>query len=212
MTLAANRDEFRARPSAEPAALGEGLFGGRDLRSGGTWLAVGAGGLAAVTNIRSTAVRDDARSRGELPLAALCGELPGSFEAWNPFNLLIVDARGARVVTHVADGEPARVTPLAPGGHVIVNEPCGARCPRAAHATAVMGDAEPDFRLLADHGPPGDAGLCHHGRDYGTVSSTVIRLEAGGRVATYHHCPGQPCRTPIIDLGDVARRVTSGRA
>lgn len=54
LVLAANRDEFRARPSlaahwwdAPP------IFAGRDLVAGGTWLGLGRDGrLAALTNVR----------------------------------------------------------------------------------------------------------------------------------------------------------------
>ncbi|MDR3416990.1 MAG: NRDE family protein, partial [Nevskia sp.] len=55
LALAANRDEFHARPSA---ALGHwpdapAVAGGRDLREGGSWLALHREGrFAAVTNVR----------------------------------------------------------------------------------------------------------------------------------------------------------------
>ena len=90
--LAANRDEFRARPADDPLEIAPGVFAGRDRQAGGTWLAVHAGGLAALTNIGGALRRPDARSRGELPLAALAGRLPEDFAAYNPFNLLVVDA------------------------------------------------------------------------------------------------------------------------
>ena len=77
LVLAANRDEYHARPAA-PAAWGrEGAFrdilAGRDLVAGGTWLGVRRDGrFALVTNVRDGKAQDPAaRSRGELPLLAL---------------------------------------------------------------------------------------------------------------------------------------------
>src|SRR4029453_769230 len=72
LVLAANRDEYHARP-AVPAAWGhDGAFGGvlagRDLMAGGTWLGVRRDGrFALVTNVRDGRAHDPAaRSRGEL--------------------------------------------------------------------------------------------------------------------------------------------------
>ena len=77
LRLAANRDEFYARPSA---ALGEwpdapGVFGGRDLQAGGTWLGVTAEGrFAALTNIRDPRLKAGPRSRGALTTEYLLGQ------------------------------------------------------------------------------------------------------------------------------------------
>ncbi|RME38406.1 MAG: NRDE family protein, partial [Deltaproteobacteria bacterium] len=69
LVIAANRDEFHDRPSA-PAGFWpdrQRVWGGRDLRSGGSWLAVsGAGRLAMVTNVREGVRETRGRSRGEL--------------------------------------------------------------------------------------------------------------------------------------------------
>ncbi len=76
LVLAANRDEDHSRPTqaahAWPAP--SRLFGGRDERSGGTWLGVLPGGrLSAVTNVRHPGARREGRSRGELPLRFASG-------------------------------------------------------------------------------------------------------------------------------------------
>lgn len=67
LVIAANRDEFYARPTA---ALDwwDGILGGRDLKGGGTWLgATRSGRLALVTNVRVPEhVAPDAPSRGEI--------------------------------------------------------------------------------------------------------------------------------------------------
>ena len=211
--LAANRDEFRKRPTDDPAEIAPGVFGGRDRQAGGTWLAVRAGGLAALTNIGGAPPRDDAPSRGELPLAALAGRLPASFVPFNPFNLLVVDADGARVFTHAGKEEPAGPVVLGPGVHVIVNEPFAADAgPRARYAAALLARATPGFELLASHGPPPEHGLCHHGAAYGTVSSTVVALDRGLRVSRYLHRPGLPCSTSTVDLTSAARAVAGAAA
>lgn len=70
LVVAANRDEFHARPSQPmnwwPDA--EDLLAGRDLQAGGTWLGLSRGGrFATVTNYREPArQRPGLRSRGEL--------------------------------------------------------------------------------------------------------------------------------------------------
>ncbi|MFN8544077.1 MAG: NRDE family protein [Candidatus Binatia bacterium] len=211
IVLAANRDEFRDRAADDPFALAPGCFAGRDRRAGGTWLAVGRTRLAALTNIRDAPRRPDARSRGVLPLAALDGTLPARFDAWNAFNLLVIDRDGARVTTHLAAGDTLGPVSLGPGTHVIVNEPFGAAtCTRAAHAGRLLGDATPDFAHLENHGPPLEVGLCHHGEVYGTVSSTVVALDRVYRVVAYRPRAGLPCRTATQDLTAAARAATGG--
>jgi hypothetical protein len=217
--LAANRYEFRVRPSDDPTRLAPGVFGGRDRKAGGTWLAVGRHGLAAITNVSGVPPRLDAPSRGRLPLDALAGRLPVDLRPWNAFNLLVVDAGGARVVSHDGRGMVTGPIVLGPGTHAITNEPFGADCARARRGAELLRTAAPSFALLADHGARDDgaarttervasAGLCHHGDEYGTVSATVVALDADLRVTRYLHAPGLPCRTASIDLTAVARAAT----
>src|SRR2546428_821351 len=55
LVIAANRDEFYARPTRPAHAWDDDprVIGGRDLRAGGSWLAVRRGGrFAAITNVR----------------------------------------------------------------------------------------------------------------------------------------------------------------
>lgn len=76
LVMAANRDEFFRRPTAgmewwHSEAAGEEVLAGRDLLSGGTWLAVSRSGrISAVTNVRELPHDAGQRSRGELPLLA----------------------------------------------------------------------------------------------------------------------------------------------
>lgn len=135
MILAANRDEFYARPTAPPGLLAPAIFGGRDLASGGTWLALRAdGAFAAVTNQRSFGGRDPVRrSRGELPLHLLAGavaDMPqqaGAIEAaaYNAGNLIFGDATALWVAYLRPDDGPrgtVEVVALPPGLHVLAND------------------------------------------------------------------------------------------
>jgi len=178
--LAANRDEFRDRATDDPMEIVPAVFAGRDRRAGGTWLAVGRHGLAAVTNISGIPPRPGAPSRGQLPL-----------------------------LTHLGDGSIAGPVPLAAGLHVIVNAPFPRDgSARARHAASLLETAPPGFDLLTSHGPDTDHGLCHHGEEYGTVSSTVVALDRALHVTRYLYRPGLPCRSPTLDLTAVARAVT----
>ena len=72
LVVAANRDEFLARPASGVTVLRDAprTLGGRDAVGGGTWLAVNLRGVvAALTNTPLPGAPDPARrSRGELPL------------------------------------------------------------------------------------------------------------------------------------------------
>jgi uncharacterized protein with NRDE domain len=105
LVIAANRDEFLARPSAPagwwspsedigargngpwgngargngPEAASDRILGGRDLVAGGTWLAASpSAGVAAVTNVREPGkTRSDASSRGAL-VTGMLGDPEGA--------------------------------------------------------------------------------------------------------------------------------------
>jgi len=79
LIVAANRDEFYARPSLPLAQWPEApqVYAGRDLEAGGTWLGVGANGrFAALTNIRDPHQPPARKSRGELVARFLGGDMP----------------------------------------------------------------------------------------------------------------------------------------
>jgi len=70
LTLASNRDEFYERPSQNAHFWEDSphIFGGRDLKMQGTWLAVSRNmRFAAITNFRSSDSQTYLRSRGEIP-------------------------------------------------------------------------------------------------------------------------------------------------
>lgn len=96
LVLAANRDEFRARPSTRLGWWPDhpDLLGGRDETGGGTWLAVSRRGrFAALTNIRNPLLpRTGKRSRGELVVdACLARPHAADKSEYGGYNLLIGD-------------------------------------------------------------------------------------------------------------------------
>ncbi|MBI5062437.1 MAG: NRDE family protein [Desulfatitalea sp.] len=105
LVLAANRDEFYARPTAplDYWADHPQVLAGRDLEQQGTWLGVTRHGrLAAITNYRDPKnIKPNAPSRGHLVSDFLIGALPpgeylqqvsASADRYNGFNLLVGDA------------------------------------------------------------------------------------------------------------------------
>jgi uncharacterized protein with NRDE domain len=104
LIVAANRDEYFARPAAPAAPWADHpeVLAGRDLSAGGAWLGVSTTGrFAALTNFRNPAThRTDAPSRGGLVAAFLTGrmsaasyvrDLARDARPYNGFCLLIGD-------------------------------------------------------------------------------------------------------------------------
>ncbi|RSN52725.1 MULTISPECIES: NRDE family protein [Actinomadura] len=125
--LAGVRDEFVNRAWEPPAPHWPdrpGVVGGRDLRAGGTWLAVdpAAPRAGVVLNGRGRPAPEDRRaSRGELPLLAASGGDPGALplDVFDPFHL--VAAEPGRVRLWSWDGGALAAHDLGPGVHLIVN-------------------------------------------------------------------------------------------
>lgn len=162
LVLAANRDEFHARPAAPAAFWSEtpGLIAGRDLSAGGTWLGVArTGRVAFLTNHRDPrSHRDGAPSRGALVAEFLKGEEgPGDFlkrkvkegPIYNGFHLVVGDPRQLWYFTNT-DGSLRR---LAPGVHGISNGPVDEPWPKVTRSTARLA------RLLEAPAPPGPEAL-----------------------------------------------------
>ncbi len=146
VVLAANRDEFYDRPARAPVALGPGLVGGLDLRSGGSWLVIARDGrFAGVTNQREPAGPPAPRSRGELvrglvacaDRAAMRAYL-GAIDprAYASGNLLYGDPTGVEIAYVRRAGTVERVA-VAPGVTVLTNDRLGSPYfPKADHAAA----------------------------------------------------------------------------
>jgi uncharacterized protein with NRDE domain len=186
LVVAANRDEFHARPASPLAPWPEiaGIVGGRDLQAGGAWFAIGdAQRLGIVTNFREFGrQRRTAPSRGGLIPSYLSGTLPpGDFlqgleadaQGYSGFNLLLADRDTLWYASNRAD-QFARELP--PGIYGLSNEFLDTPWPKLvrvrAHFEALLQSAEsadPDalatslFAMLADREtappdtlPPGD--------------------------------------------------------
>jgi uncharacterized protein with NRDE domain len=172
LILAANRDEFHARPAEamhwwrdQPE-----LLAGRDLEAGGTWLAVGKSGrFAAVTNYREDLTEDleqnhRGRSRGELVTGFVTGtESPLSWcrnlrsGDFRGFSLLTADAGEMAYVSNRGD----RARRLEPGIYGLSNASLDTpwtkvlRSKEALHALLRRDrpEAAELFRILADREP-----------------------------------------------------------
>ena len=114
LILAANRDEFHARPTRElhPWPDQPDVYAGRDLQAGGTWLAASKNGrFATVTNYRENPiVPRQARSRGGLVTDFVCGttaaaEFAPSIDVaeYSGFNLLSSDGQDLAYVSNRGD-------------------------------------------------------------------------------------------------------------
>lgn len=132
LVLLANRDEWRARPTAALHAWDDqpGCVGGRDLQAGGSWLMLSERRrLAAVTNIRRPGIAPAPRSRGALVRDFVGSDLdalqwaerlrPRAAE-YAAFNLLLWD--GVRLVRASMDGAYSCAV-LAAGHYGISNGP-----------------------------------------------------------------------------------------
>ncbi|MBW3572965.1 MAG: NRDE family protein [Gemmatimonadetes bacterium] len=164
LVVAANRDEFYARPAAQAQwwADAPDVLAGRDLREGGTWMGVTRGGrVAAVTNYRDPglAERPDAPSRGALVADFLRGAADAEAYAhalarraarYNGFNLLVGDEGGFFYLSNRAEG----VRRLEPGVYGLSNALLDTPWPKVQRARRAMADA-----LAAAEGDGWDAPL-----------------------------------------------------
>ncbi len=130
LVIAANRDEFFARPAAAMAWWQAGstkVLAGRDLEAGGTWFGLTrAGRLALLTNVREPGRQvADAPSRGALVVDWLSSSaqapafMAGLDGGYNGFNLVTADL--ARGDWHWFSNRKAGPVELLPGLHALSN-------------------------------------------------------------------------------------------
>jgi uncharacterized protein with NRDE domain len=211
LLLAANRDEFYARPSQAAAPWPEcpALIAGRDLQAGGTWLGIGPGGrFAALTNIRDPRQALGQRSRGELPANYLRGErsaedflrdLTRQRQHYSGFNLLLGDAEQ---LWHF-NSHSGQMRRLSAGVYGLSNADLDTPWPKLQQAKADLTAclAEPSstalLNLLHNPQPAADERLPDtgvglvterllssvfiHSSAYGTRASTSLIVHANGR-------------------------------
>lgn len=191
--IAANRDELHARPTIDAGFWPDApdVIGGRDVVSGGSWLAVARGGRwAAVTNLR--AARPKQKSRGALVRDFVLSDIaPAEYArnvnadaaAYAGFHLLIGDVGGSLFYV-----TPDAHVELPPGIHAYSNAARGEHWPKTVvakdsiEALLAAGDLDPDRlveALLRFLRTPRGTGspmteVFVSGEEYGTRASTVI--------------------------------------
>ncbi len=210
LILAANRDEFYARPTSPLARWEESphVYAGRDLEAGGTWLGISAHGrFAALTNIRNPDKPPGRRSRGELVAHFLSGSLPideylhevaSRSAEYGGFNLLVGNPDELHFL-NATDPTPQR---LQAGVYGVSNAGLDTPWPKLLKAKAALSaqlhDVQPEalFHFLADPHPAPEAELPNTGvglatekllssvfiasPNYGTRASTVLIVNADG--------------------------------
>jgi uncharacterized protein with NRDE domain len=208
--LAANRDEFHARPSAPADWWPDeaGILAGRDLTEGGTWLGMTRRGrLAALTNFRDGQRRAHAPSRGRLVSDILHSNdtvpqtlayLREAAPAYNPFNIVFSDGERLGIYESVL----GQGRELGPGIYGLSNHVLDTPWPKVSKSksglAAALADDAAILRVLRDDRVADDADLPQTGvrldwerllssafvraDDYGTRCSTVLRIDRARRV------------------------------
>ena len=148
LILAANRDEYFARPAAplQPWPDGSGLIAGQDLKEGGAWLGVNLqGDFAALTNVRvQGATPANPPSRGELvrrflqssaPIYARLETLEQQAAQYAPFNLLVgnLDA-----LYYLSNYPKVRLEKIGAGTHSLSNASLDTPWPKTQLACAQL--------------------------------------------------------------------------
>ncbi len=178
LILAANRDEFYERPTAQAAFWKDYpyILAGKDLKAGGTWLGITKSGrVAAITNFRSPlSMKDSAPSRGELVNGFLRGiEDPYEYihdvrhgsRMYNGFSIILGDRSGLFYFSN-AGGDPFRK--ISPGTYGLSNHFMGTPWPKVERGRRLLdkivsgtGGLQQDkiFHILADTLTPDDKSL-----------------------------------------------------
>ena len=225
LVVAANRDEFYARPTAPLSRWPDApeIMGGLDLEAGGTWLGISeAGRFAAITNVREPGMAAGDLSRGALTrnflqscLSALDYASTIDGRRYSGFNLLMADGESLAYFSN-RDGE-ARA--LAPGIYGLSNYRLDTPWPKLlaarenfSEALIKLPDESAFFELLGDASIIADESLPSTGvslewerllsaifvksETYGTRASTLAWQRADG-VVTVHENSFGPNGQPL---------------
>jgi uncharacterized protein with NRDE domain len=180
LIVAANRDEFHARPASAAAFWSDHpmILAGRDLQAKGTWLGVARNGrFAAVTNYRGATEPGAAESRGSLVTRYLLGasvpQLAERKAAFSGFNLLASDGTELWWLSN-RDDDPRRLEAgwYGLGNLLLDSADVEPHKQRFRESPASM---EPLFRAL-------ERGRIVNDR-YGTRCSSVLLMDDGIRFA-----------------------------
>ncbi|MCR9095945.1 MAG: NRDE family protein [bacterium] len=175
LVVAANRDEFLARPAEDFAirtsATGP-ILSPLDLEAGGTWVGLSQRGVfAGLTNLRplpGSAIENksasELESRGDVVMMALESESAADTArkaaaletaAYNPFQLLVADGRDAFLVVY---RDRAEVLELEAGPHIVGNVEDEAIAERLGR-TFLLDGQDDRGDLAASESYPGFEGL-----------------------------------------------------
>ena len=228
--VAANREERFDRPTQYPKIQpgSPRVVCGIDRKANGTWLGVNQHGLfCAVLNRPKKHVPLEPRSRGllcrellELRTAREASEYAAEELATGMYagaNYVCADARFAAVVY---GGNQIEVMEINPGLHVITNGNMDdyrderhelVRRMLTLHtldsAVTFLAVASRAFSRKPDHN--GLRGVVIQGKEFGTVSSTLLALSRKIQHAVMQYSPGPPGDHAYDDLSALLRQVLS---
>ena len=204
LILAANRDEFYARPTETAGFWADAplILAGRDAVHGGTWLGITkTGRFAAVTNYRDPQWAAGIKSRGDLTANFLkSGESPENYlreierskNDYSGFNLLVGDfSKGANELFYYSN-RGAKIEKVSAGIHGLSNALLDTNWHKVengkARLTEILGDsakirAGQLFEMLADRRAASDEELPETGvgiERERVLSSAYIAVENYG--------------------------------
>jgi uncharacterized protein with NRDE domain len=186
LILAANRDEFYARPTQAARYWDDYpfIFAGRDLVAGGTWLGITRSGrFAAVTNYREMQAQRGEQSRGDLVADFLKTEEPADEymqgvrsrgNRYSGFNLLVGEINAGRKEMYYFSNRGEDVRNLDAGIYALSNHLLDTPWPKVASgrmrfSELISGDdisKQKLFELLADESVAEDDELPDTGIGY----------------------------------------------
>ena len=228
--VAANREERFDRPTQYPKIQpgSPRVVCGIDRKANGTWLGVNQHGLfCAVLNRPKHRLPLEPRSRGLLCRELL--ELRTAREAseyaekelltgiYAGANYVCADAKFAAVVY---GGNQIEVMEITPGLHVITNgnmDDFRDERHELVHRMLTLHTLDSAVTFLAvasrtfSRKPDsyGRRGVVMLGKEFGTVSSTLLALSRKIQHAVMQYSPGPPCDHPYDDLSALLRQVLS---
>jgi uncharacterized protein with NRDE domain len=176
LILAANRDEFLARPTAPLSWWSDNttILAGRDIQDGGTWLGVSQNGkLGVLTNYRESPAKDEFLiSRGEIISEYLSADsLPSNFiqglqkrqRHFRGYNVLLGDVSSLWYYSNRRD----EFLEVPPGIHGLSNHLLNTRWPKVERGKMLFEEAVQDkdfsrdslIKILCDTAQPKESEL-----------------------------------------------------